>query len=470
MALFVWEWHLRPRRRGAEGCSRGPRSVSFSTVYSKPSPDLKPVDASGNRARPDRRTFLAGVATGGAIVGTGGWLLRDGIAPASAGAASSASVDFSSLKTPGPMSERFYRWFDRHAVVSEGTAKGLIWNFYEPSRKLGTWVYPMLSAKAVLWFIKRGDVNRARVFAEALLPWQQMKQDGPLARSYGAFPSKLEQSGDVFTAGTAYYAGDNLVVVEALSRLYQLTKDFRYLNAAIGTGSWLVEVMSQGHKYGVWSEDLGAPMFLVTAKGDFVNHVHCQVEALWIRSLELLGGLTGEAAYTRQAAKAYEFYRKGQLPSGAYWDHYDPGYPPKPYNASNWKPYSPGKVISDNVLRAALGACRMDDIDSARKFYSWLKPENGAVPAYLNVESGSSGFVTVDDIYYDVVSCGLLRSLQQWLGKSAATKIPIQYLKNVQAKDGGWYWGWKREAGEPVTKEQAAIVGMWATADLSSYS
>ncbi len=371
------------------------------------------------------------------------------------------------------MTNRFVKWFDTHGLVAGGNAAGTVWNFYEPARGRGNWIYPMLSGKAVIWRLERGELELARQHADALLPWQQTDQSSPaMARSYGAFPSKLEPDGNGGTgqswkAGTAYYSGDNLVIIEALTRLYEETKEPRYLNAAIGAGTWIVSAMCQGHKYGVWKSDLGAPMHMVNIKGDFANQIYGQMEWLWIGALKRLGRVTGEAAYSRQADRAREFYLKSQLSSGAYLDHYDPGYPPQPYSSDGWKEYAPGQLISDNVLRSALGACRSGALDSARRLRAWLHPDQGAVPAYLSRKTGGSGFERNDLVYYDIVSCGLLRSLSQWLSDRATAAAAIEYLRQSQSANGGWHWGIKRRGREQLTGEQAPIVGMWATADLS---
>lgn len=447
----------------------------------------------GNGSRISRRSLVLGTAAGAAAVAAAGALghrrfqLALGAPPAVS--AATPAVPFASLPTPRAMVERFHRWFDANAIVVGSNAAGTIWNFWEPQRSRGSFIYPMLSGKAVIWMLERGDVARARVLADALLPWQQTRSTTPaLARSYGAFPSKLEplaapaasaapsvapsaSAGDARGAewglGTAFYSGDNLVIIDALTRLYEATRDPRYLNAAIGAGTWVVAVMGQGHRYGVWKEDHGAPMQMVSLAGDFVNKIYGQVEWLWIGALKRLARVTGEPAYARLADRARDFYLTSQVASGAYLDHYDPGYPPEPYAATRWQPYAPGQLISDNVLRAALGACRSGAVDSARRFRAWLKPDPGAVPAYLDLVRGGSGFERSSLIYYDVVSCGLLRSLAQWLDDRPTAVAAIRFLERTQMADGAWSWGILKRGTKSLTGEQAPIVGMWATADLS---
>lgn len=379
------------------------------------------------------------------------------------------------------MRSRFFTWLYDVGVVKtsdpkDALVRNLIYNFYEPNKNRGSWIFPMLSGKAILWLVQRGRVADAQVLADALLRHQQTKKDGPAQRSYGAFPSIIERKGGVegkedsglWTVGDRYYSGDNLLLLEAFVVLYLRTKNVEYLNTAIGIGTWITDVMCKGKELGVWAEDHGAPMQFVSLGGDLANGIYGNVEMLWISALKRLGSVAAEPAYCRQAAKAYEFYKKSQLSSGAFLDHYDPGYPPQPYSGERWQPYAKGQVISDNVCRAALGACRMGDLDAARAFFKWLKPDNGGVPAYINVDTGSSGFESQSLIYFDVVSSGMLRSVCQWLGEKETALACIAFLKKTQDKNGGWYWGCRRKGFKPLTPEQAPIVGMWATADLSA--
>src|SRR5262245_56573828 len=193
------------------------------------------------------------------------------------------------------MGERFSRWFDEKALSRDAGVESTVWNFFNPGTGRGNWIYPMLSAKAVLWLLARDELARARRLADALLPWQQTDRSGPGARSFGAFPSRLDVSAQGYRRGDYYYAGDNLVIIEALIALHSRTQDQRYLNSAIGAGTWITSVMCQGHRYGVWAEDHGAPMAFVTKNGDFSNHIPLNVEMMWIGSLLRLGGVTGEA-------------------------------------------------------------------------------------------------------------------------------------------------------------------------------
>jgi hypothetical protein len=379
-------------------------------------------------------------------------------------------VSFSSLRAEGldGMGERFLGWLRTTGVAQDRAVRNLVWNFFDPTTRRGEWIYPMLSGKAVLWFLQRGLVADATAIARTLLRWQQSDRNGQKIRSYGAFPSKIEQSGSDWKSGDYFYSGDNLVILEALVALYEKTKDPDLINSAIGVGTWLTEVMCKGHRFGVWVEDHGAPMSHVKASGDFANMIRTSEEMLWIAALHRLGKAAGEPAYCRQAERAWQFYLQAQSAPGGFMDNYDPGWPPQRYQAGLWKPYQPGQLIGDNVLRSALGACRWGEMQRARKLHAWLKTEAGAVPAFLNLDTGGSGFPDTQPAYYDVTSSALHRSLCQWLGDQQGARTDIAFLKKVQHESGGWYWGLFRGSLAPVLPQLAPVAGMWATADLST--
>ena len=288
----------------------------------------------------DRRQLLRG----GAALGIAAHLsLRGRDAQACAPLVhASPAVPFTDLADAGTAESalRFLRWLRTDGVSRARPVENLVFNFVDASTRVGTWIYPMLSGKAILWLVQRGQIAEATAIADTLVGWQQISTEGKLARSYGAFPSQIDLAPDgAWKAADYYYAADNLVILDALLALHAATKAAGLLNAAIGIGTWLTEVMCKGHTVGVWAEDHGAPMFMVRGTGDFVNAIHSAGEMLWIGALHRLGTLTNELAYCRQAERALAFYLGGQHANGAFLDHYDPGYPPTPFDAARWAPY-----------------------------------------------------------------------------------------------------------------------------------
>ncbi len=368
----------------------------------------------------------------------------------------------------GAMASKFHRWMGELGLARDRGVRNLVFNFYDTDKRRGSWLYPMLCGKAMIWLMGRGRVADASLIGEALLRWQQTYRHDAWERSYGAFPSAIDHTPEgEWVAGERYYSGDNLVIMDALLSLYRRTRNREWLNAAIGVGTWLCTVMCQGVKYGTWLEDHGAPMWFVTAAGDFSNLIYNNVEMLWISGLHRLGRITRENAYCRQAEKAYRFYLRSQTTAGAFHDHYDPGYPPQKYEAERWKTYHGQQVICDNVLRAALGACRWADVEMARKTMDWMQVEGGAVPAYLDIETGGHAFEENTEVYFDVTSTGMYRSLCQWMGNRRGAEDAIAFLQQTQDPSGGWYWGVYGDL-KPVRPEMCPMPGFWGTADMSA--
>ncbi|MEZ4368133.1 MAG: hypothetical protein R2939_17910 [Kofleriaceae bacterium] len=194
----------------------------------------------------------------------------------------------------GPDRTRFLAWLRRHGVARDRAVRNLVYNFYDVPKAEGSWLYPMLAGKTILWMVQGGQVDEAVAIADTLVRWQQTDRTDKRALSYGAFPSMVEP-GELpgeYAAGSRYYAGDNLVILEALLALHARTGTRAYLDAAVGIGTWLTDVMCAGHKHGVWAEDHGAPMAFVTATGDFSNAIQTAVELLWIGALGRLGRAT----------------------------------------------------------------------------------------------------------------------------------------------------------------------------------
>src|SRR5688572_2316496 len=104
--------------------------------------------------RPSRRRML-GVAFASASAALLGrhFLFREaGAAPASP----SPALEFEALATPADSAsaDRFLAWLRKDGASKERHVRNLIYNFYDLGAAKGTWLYPMLSGKAVLWLIE----------------------------------------------------------------------------------------------------------------------------------------------------------------------------------------------------------------------------------------------------------------------------------------------------------------------------
>jgi hypothetical protein len=318
-----------------------------------------------------------------------------------------------------------------------------------------------------LWLLRQQRVDEARTVMAALLAWQQPVDDQVHARTHGAFASAIERRDGRWQRGTRFYAGDNLVVLAAILALHEQVGGDPLLERARRVGQWLSAIMCRGERFGAWSEPHGAPMQLVTASGDFVNRITTGVPMLWLSALHRLGDALSERRYCRQADRAYAFLRAGQASNGAFMDHYEPGFPAEPYDPARWRPHAPGQLIGDNLLRAALGACRFGDRAAAGRLADWLQVEDGAVCAYVDADTGGSGFEPGARDYYDVTSSGLYRALCLWLGRAEQAAAASAFLERTQLASGGWYWGLMRDGLGPLEPQLSPMPGLWATADLS---
>ena len=129
------------------------------------------------------RRGVVGIAATGVAAGLVGRFVWP-IARASELAASRQPIVLSELVTPADtqMIGRFSSWLKASGVSRDGPVKNLVYNFYDANERKGSWVYPMLSGKAILWFARRGAISEARAVVATLLRWQQTDQNRPATR------------------------------------------------------------------------------------------------------------------------------------------------------------------------------------------------------------------------------------------------------------------------------------------------
>ncbi|MFQ5510215.1 MAG: hypothetical protein ACE5EO_00040 [Candidatus Krumholzibacteriia bacterium] len=326
---------------------------------------------------------------------------------------------------------------------------------------------PMVSAKCILFWLEEDDVWRAARIADRLLYWQEAKEKEVHPAARGALPSQITWSGGEWVAGDRYYSSDNLVILEAFLLLYERTQADTLLSASGKIATWFKDVMCHGERFGVWREEHGAPMQFVTDDGAFNNKIFTAQELLWIDALRHFGELSGKMEYIEQFEKSKAFLLRGQSRRGVWFDHYDPGYPPKSYDSSRWHWYGSDVVVADNALRAALGAYRVGAREQAERFADWLQPVDGAVYAYLNVTTGSGRFNDPTQPYYDVVASGLWRQLARKLGRPKEVASADRFLQRTQNRSGGWYWGLSATGLRPLHRTEAVLTGLWAVSNLN---
>jgi hypothetical protein len=220
--------------------------------------------------------------------------------------------------------------------------------------------------------------------------------------------------------------------------------------------------MAHGEKFGVWQSRLGAPMKSVTDAGDFDNRIAVGRTLFWLPALERLSKLTGDSSFAALAADARALCTLGQQPGGGYADHYDPGWPPKPFEQFRFSAYqADGAVVADDSLRAAIAAVRSGDRAAAERFADWLSRDDGRIAGYLTLTDGTPHFPAGNREYHDVFSSALYVALASDLGLADAAAAKA-FLARTQSDNGGWYWGRDAETGAPVDSTQSTLTGVWA--------
>jgi hypothetical protein len=378
------------------------------------------------------------------------------------------SDDTTTTKSAAEMTAGVAEWLDLRATASDATARGLVHYFVNTSTGRAEDLSTLATAKSILFHLQRNRIDSARANGLALIAVQQLAQAGAAARSYGAFPSAVAVNAGHVVSNGFHYAGDNLVAIAALVALGRKTGDARFVAAARLAGRWIVDVMTQGTRFGVWAEDHGAPMNFVDAAGNFDNRIMTGVNALWLKSLAALADATGDQSFRATMKRAWAFLAKSQTAVGAYLDHYDPGYPAVAYDAARWRTFGiDGSVVADNSIRTALGALGQGDVAGARRFLAWLAPTAGGVYGYLDGATGHAKFVAGDAPYYDVVASGLLRSLAERLGETRIATLARDFLATTQSQNGGFIWGRVAATLQPIENREAALTGLWAVADIA---
>jgi hypothetical protein len=370
------------------------------------------------------------------------------------------------VKPMQPDRNGFRMWLAR-SEIKQGETAGLYPYYVSEEEGFESsgddFISPMVSAKCILYWLAENDIGRAVRTAEGLLYWQEVAGKNVHANAVGALPSQIVWDGTQWVCGDRYYSGDNLLVLKALMSLYKLTFRDDLLQAAEQIAGWLRDVMCHGENFGAWLECYFAPMNFITAGGDYDNRIFTGMEFLWLRAFRDFGEITADSSYIQHYTIAKSFLMMGQSEHGVWFDHYDPGYPPQYYATQNWKWYGEGGVVvGDNALRAALGAYHAGEYESVLRFAGWLRPQDGAVFAYLDAATGEERFLPSTDPYFDIVVSGLWRDLASKLGMDKAVISSEQFLSRTQSPDGGWYWGRRQHDLSPIQKSAAILTGYWA--------
>jgi hypothetical protein len=356
----------------------------------------------------------------------------------------------------------FLRWLSTHQ--SAGGDGLLRYMHVAQNRTDGQKFSLVASADTAIWAFNQELDALALSISNGLLRWHSRLKSTANKNSKRAMPTEIQVSSpETWVGGTYFYASDNLMMIEVMSRAYLKTKKSEYAECALEVGAWLVETLFDGKRFGVWAKNYGAPMAFMRLDGAVLNTIHTNVEYLWLSALNRLHKISNDPIWNQMFVEAVGFYIDSQAPQGCWYDYFKPHTPNSVEGRWHW--YRGGdKVIGDNNLRAALAAKKYGRDDQVVKFLKWLKPtKDGLLHGYLNPLNGEKSFVVGDRPYFDLVCTGLLAELHS---QQKNIRLANQYRDTIsafQSKNGGWFWGLNEKSRRPINDEQATITGLWAT-------
>jgi hypothetical protein len=301
---------------------------------------------------------------------------------------------------------------------------------------------------------------------------------GGLTHLQGRFASNAHVGGGVPSIANdpsqLFYSSDALIATKAAMAVYKRSRNRAHLRAAGGFVEF-VHRLVDGKRGGFLVRNLDFPMQYATPDGKVQNWLVPNVGMLFWDALRDYAEAAGDAATRRLFERGRAFLLSSvQDRSGAYYDHYDPGYPPQPYNASRWSWYkieTDGRRIGigDNMMMSGLGAQRMGDGKSVDAFLQWAAKAfaatgmRGAFYSYVDVGTGGSGFRTGSEPYYDVVISAMYYELLANTGR--LTEAVREQLERVFAlsagDDGGYRWGLSLNGSWVQDKAEALVTGYW---------
>jgi hypothetical protein len=280
----------------------------------------------------------------------------------------------------------------------------------------------------------------------------------------GGVPSIANDGSELF------YSSDALAATKALMTAYRRSGNVEHLRAAGGFVEF-VQRMADGERQGFLVRNLGFPMQYATPGGAFQNWLVPNVGMLFWDALLDYAQATNDTATSKLFEQGRAFLLSSvQAPNGAFYDHYEPGYPPKGYNADRWRWFKieeDGRRIGigDNMMMSALGAQRLGDQSAVDRFLQWAKPISGAFYAYIDVDTGGSGFQVGDKPYFDVVCSGMYYDLLANSGRlTAQVEGSLERVFTLSSSsDGGYRWGLRDNGGWVQGSAEALVTGYWVS-------
>jgi hypothetical protein len=347
----------------------------------------------------------------------------------------------------------FASWITENQVSASGLAR---YYRFGPFSGLQSTV---ATAYAIIYCCAN-EPRAAVAFGDALLALQRRFQHDKFVG--GGIPSDPEKT------NAGFYAGDALIVLDAMLALYSTTHDAKYMDSARLLAAFVLR-LSDGERFGALAKNLSFPISYVVPDGTFENSIRTDVALMCFKSLANYAAISKD----RDAQALYEGGRQfmlaeAQSETGVFYDHYDPGYPPKRYSRDRWRFYSNQQgrnvVLADNVLMAALGVKRLGGQQQMDRFLGWLKPHEGAFYGYTDAGSADSAFLPNSVPYFDIVASGMYLTLIAGTPKAddAAAHAARHLLERERAPDGGWYWGLQTDGLHTDNNAEALATGFWA--------
>jgi hypothetical protein len=284
----------------------------------------------------------------------------------------------------------------------------------------------------------------------------------------GGVPSVANDPSELF------YSSDALIAMKAMMTVYQRTRDAAHLKSAAGFANF-VHRLVDGERGGFLLENLDFPMQFASPDGSVQNWLVPNVSMLFWDALSDYAEAANDAATKGLFERGKAFLlNSAQSENGAFYDHYDPGYPPRAYNPERWRWYKIEKDgrrigIGDNMMMSALGAQRMGATRNVDAFMQWASKavaaskQRGAFYAYFDVDTGGMGFRQGGEQYYDVVSSAMYHQLLANAGQltDEMTAALEEVFTEAAASDGGYHWGVTLDKQFVQGSAEALVTGYW---------
>ena len=348
---------------------------------------------------------------------------------------------------------RFAQWIVRNQITESGLCRYFRFGPHENEES------PLATAYAILLF-NDSEPEIADRLADGLIRLQERYASN--RHVGGGVPSISNDASQLF------YSSDTLAAIKALTAVYRRNGNAPYLRAAGGFAEFVAR-MCDGESGGFLVENLGFPMQYAAPNGAVQNWLVPNVAMLFWDALDDYARACASVSIARLFERGRSFLLSSvQAPNGAYYDHYEPGFPPRGYSVRRWRWFkieTDGHpiAIGDNMMMSALGAQRLGDQGAVDRYLAWTKPKDGAFYAYIDVDTGGSGFEAEDTPYLDVVCSGMYRELLVRSGR--LTRANQEAFERVFAlssgQDGGYRWGLKGDGGWVQDSAEALVTGYW---------